>query len=272
MTTSSPAAPSPLRTAPITLKETVTHTARPTRTRRLLAVAALTMAGLLLGSAPAWAHLEVEPGTAEPGQMSTITFRVPNESATASTTKVEIQVPRSTPLATIRYGVRPGWTVKTTHTKLTTPVTQGNFTITDPITSVVYTATAGNGLPPGSYGDFSLTLGPLPNIKTLSFPSVQTYDNGDVVAWNEPTPPSGEEPEKPMPTLSIAAKPVPPDTRSATADAQAVATIAVVVAAAALVVAALAWRRRRSTPTGQVPDAEPAAASASSPTTPEGGR
>jgi uncharacterized protein YcnI len=241
-------------------RNTLPTNAHPRRIRRLLTVTALTVIGVLTGSSSAWAHLEVDPGTAAPGKTATITFRVPNESATASTTKVEIQIPQATPLATIRYGQKPGWTVKTTHTKLTTPVTQGNFTITDPITSVVYTATAGNGLPPGSYGDFSLTIGPLPDLEAIEFPSIQTYDNGDVVAWNEPTPPSGEEPEKPMPTLTITAEPAPVDNTSANADTKVLTTIALVIAAAALLVAALAWRRRLATPTPPNPVADPVGA------------
>lgn len=256
--------------APTQPKETMTHTAHPHRARRLIAVAALTLAGLLLGSAPAWAHLEVDPDTAEPGQMSTITFRVPNESPTASTTKVQIQIPASTPLATVRFRQTPGWTATAAATTLPTPVVQGNFTITKAVTAITFTAIAGNELAPGSYGDFSLTLGPLPDIKTLSFPSVQTYDNGDVVQWNQPTPASGEEPDNPMPTLTIAAAPAPKDTSSQTANSQAIAIAALVVAAAALLTAALSWRRRANAPTP--PNGEPDGAEHPAPTTAGGQR
>lgn len=119
---------------------------RPSRLRRLLTVTALTFLGLLAGSAPAWAHLEVDPGTAAPEEIATVTFRVPNESATASTTKVEIQIPSSTPLATVRFQQTPGWIAASTITKLTTPVAQGNFTITQAVTAITFAATEGNEL------------------------------------------------------------------------------------------------------------------------------
>lgn len=225
-------------------RTTLITTAHSRPIRRVLAVAALTFLGVLAGSQSAWAHLEIDPGSATPGENATITFRVPNESATASTTKIEIQIPAATPLASVRFKQAPGWTAAATTTKLPTPVVQGNFTITQATTAVTFTATKENELAPGSYGDFSLTLGPLPDVKTLSFPSIQTYDNGDVVQWNQPTPASGEEPDNPMPTLTVAAEPAPRDTTSDTANTRAITIAALIVAAAALVTAALAWRRR----------------------------
>ena len=38
------------------------------------------------------------------------------------------------------------------------------------------------------------------------FKGLQTYDNGDVVRWVEPTPAGGEEPEHPSPTLLVVGK------------------------------------------------------------------
>ncbi|GGM09264.1 YcnI family protein [Nakamurella endophytica] len=168
--------------------------------------AAATVVAVLVGSAsPAWAHLDIDPGVAAPGDTATLTFRVPNESATASTVMVQIQIPAATPLAQVRFEQTAGWTARADKTKLTQPVTQGNFTITEAVTSVTFTARDGNALPPGSYGDFSLTVGPLPNLPEMAFPAVQTYDNGDIVRWNQDVAASGEEPEFPTPTLVLRA-------------------------------------------------------------------
>jgi hypothetical protein len=43
-------------------------------------------------------------------------------------------------------------------------------------------------------------------VDELDMPAIQTYDNGKVVNWDQPTPPSGEEPEHPAPTVQLAAK------------------------------------------------------------------
>ena len=37
---------------------------------------------------------------------------------------------------------------------------------------------------------------------TVLLPATQTYSDGEVVRWDEPTPSSGEEPEHPAPALS----------------------------------------------------------------------
>jgi hypothetical protein len=37
----------------------------------------------------------------------------------------------------------------------------------------------------------------------MAFPAVQTYDDGDVVRWNQPTKEGADEPEHPAPTLML---------------------------------------------------------------------
>ena len=39
---------------------------------------------------------------------------------------------------------------------------------------------------------------------TVDFKALQTYNNGDIVRWIEPTPAGGEEPEHPAPVLTRA--------------------------------------------------------------------
>jgi hypothetical protein len=91
----------------------------------------------------------------------------------------------------------------------------------------------------------------------LVFPTTQTYNDGEVVQWDEPTPASGEEPEHPAPTLTVGpvATTTPATepsvaavaaTTSSGSDSTAtiLAAVSLVIAAAALVVAAVALRRR----------------------------
>jgi uncharacterized protein YcnI len=61
------------------------------------AVAALTLALAV----PAAAHVTVNPNTAVQGGYTKVTFRVPNESDAASTTKVEVNLPLDAPFASV---------------------------------------------------------------------------------------------------------------------------------------------------------------------------
>ncbi|MFC4148694.1 DUF1775 domain-containing protein, partial [Micromonospora mangrovi] len=73
--------------------------------RTVLARAATIAAGaaaLTLGLAgPAAAHVTVNPSTAVQGGWTKVSFRVPNETDTADTTKVEVNLPTATPIASV---------------------------------------------------------------------------------------------------------------------------------------------------------------------------
>jgi uncharacterized protein YcnI len=139
------------------------------------------------------------------GSFSALTFRVPNESDTASTVKLEVQLPTDTPFLYVSTKPLPGWTVKTTEAPLPEPVEAEGTKITKAVSTVVWTASPAAGVKPGEYQDFSISVGPLPKPGAIEIPAVQTYSDGKVVKWNEPTPASGEEPEYPVPTFVITA-------------------------------------------------------------------
>ncbi|HET9516776.1 MAG TPA: DUF1775 domain-containing protein, partial [Actinoplanes sp.] len=74
-------------------------------TRSLLVRAAAVLAGasvlsLALG-APASAHVSVTAAEATQGGYTKVSFRVPNESDSAATTKVEVHLPTTTPIASV---------------------------------------------------------------------------------------------------------------------------------------------------------------------------
>jgi uncharacterized protein YcnI len=164
------------------------------------AVAVAASAGL------ASAHVSVSSPDATPGGYGKLTFRVPNESDTASTVKIRVQFPTDTPLASLRTQPLPGWTATTTRTKLDPPVTDDDGTaITEAISVVEFTAVAGGGIGPGEFQEFSLAGGPFPDAESLTFPVVQQYSDGSESAWIEPTVDGQAEPEHPAPVLSLAA-------------------------------------------------------------------
>lgn len=170
----------------------------------LRALAAIAAGGALTLTAPlaASAHVRIDPDTAAPGGYSYVSFRVPTESATTSTVGLTIQLPTDTPFTSVSYQAVPGWTAKVTNGKLPRPVTIDGSTITTAPSSVTFTATNG-GIAPGQFGVFTLSLGIVPKTGQVMLPTTQTYSDGSVVKWDQPTPASGDEPANPAPTLYI---------------------------------------------------------------------
>lgn len=150
-------------------------------------------------AAPAAAHVTVSSTDASQGGYGMLTFRVPNESDTAATTKLTITLPSKTPLAHVTAQSKPGWKVTTDTTTFDAPVKVGDFELTEAVTSITWTATDG-GIPVGGFDTFAISGGPLPASQTLVLPATQTYDDGDVVAWDQ----TGDGAERPAPTLTLA--------------------------------------------------------------------
>ncbi|WP_033295980.1 YcnI family protein [Amycolatopsis jejuensis] len=177
--------------------------------RRAGVLAAVTVATGLLGAGVASAHVTANVYGEQPakGGYGTIFFRVPNEDAKLGTIKVEIDVKPEYGIGNIRTKPVPGWTAEVSKSTLPQPVTTASGTkITEAVTKVVWTAQAGTKIGATEFQEFQVSGGPLPaNVDQLEFPAIQTYEGGKVVEWNQPTPPSGEEPEHPAPTVKLAA-------------------------------------------------------------------
>jgi Domain of unkown function (DUF1775) len=57
---------------------------------------------------------------------------------------------------------------------------------------------------PGQFDEFEVSVGPLPDdADQILFPTLQTYQGGEVVRWIDEPLPSGEEPEHPAPALTL---------------------------------------------------------------------
>lgn len=167
--------------------------------------AALLAGGALALAAPlaASAHVRVNPAQAEAGSYTTLTFKVPNESATASTTSVTVDLPTDTPFTSVSYQPVPGWTTEVVTGALPEPVTSGSATLTEAPVSVTWTAVDGVGIADGQFQEFPISVGPVPDVGSIALPAHQSYSDGSVVDWDEATPASGEEPESPAPVLYV---------------------------------------------------------------------
>lgn len=209
--------------------------------------AALLTAGLVAVAAPASAHVSVGSDDATQGGFGVVTFRVPNESDSAATTTLTITLPPDAPFAFVSAQAKPGWTVSTQTEKLDDPVKNGDFEVTELTTTITWTAT-GDGIAPGEYDTFGLSGGPFPATDQLVLSATQTYDDGEVVAWDEEQ--AGDtEPEQPAPTLELAASGEADGTESADSSTGAIAltvAIAAAVAAAAALLVSVRQNRRRA--------------------------
>jgi uncharacterized protein YcnI len=186
------------------------------RLRATLVTAAVGVLGLLAtGTASAHVTVHADDPTSGASDVA-VTFRTPNEMDNASTTKLDVFFPTATPLLGVLVQPHPGWTGKSTLTKLATPVKTDDGTITEAVSEVVWTAdTAADGLQPGQSGDFVVTAGQLPDAKSLTFKALQTYSNGKIVRWIEVQAAGAAEPDNPAPTLDLAA--AAPDPGASTA-------------------------------------------------------
>lgn len=156
---------------------------RTTTVSRMLT--GLAAGALLALAAPlaASAHVSVTPDQAEAGSWTYVTFRVPNESPTASTVKLDVHLPADTPFTSVRYQPTAGWTGAAVKTTLPKPVKVDGNTISEATTAVSFTADAG-GIAPGQFQTFTLSLGPVPDTGHLVIPATQTYSDGTVVEWS----------------------------------------------------------------------------------------
>jgi uncharacterized protein YcnI len=171
----------------------------------VLAAALAALVASVVVATGASAHVTVSSDDAVAGGYGKLTFRVPNESDTASTVALRISVPADAAMASLQVQPVPGWTVSTTSAQLDEPVTVHGQEIGDHVSVVEFRADAGGGVAPGQFQEFSLSGGPFPDADSLSYPVVQTYSDGTESAWIEPTVDGEAEPESPAPVLSLTA-------------------------------------------------------------------
>lgn len=173
---------------------------------RIAAAGAVAASAVLVLSAPAFAHVTVNPeGTAAQGGYATVNFKVPNERDNASTTKLEVNFPTEHPLASVMPAPVDGWKIEVTKSKLAKPVELHGEKIDEAVSKVTWTAD-GKGIEPGYFQKFPLSIGALPeNTDELVFKAIQTYSNKDVVRWIEVPQKGQEEPETPTPVLALSA-------------------------------------------------------------------
>ena len=250
------------------------------RYRRALTFTPVVGVLVVAAATPAVGHVEVSSPNASPGEEGTLVFTVPNESESATSVELTVNLLQDTPFAEVSVRSKPGWTIKEQTDKLPQPVKVDGFTLSKAVSSVTWTAAKGHGIPVGEFDEFELSVGPFPDsTDPISFPAIQTYSDGEVVRWVQPAKPDGSEPEHPAPQLTLGqessagdpdgssatAEPSTPtesadatvtdtgttdsagtETRSSDSTARVLGAGALVLGAAGLIVAAIALRKSRS--------------------------
>lgn len=150
------------------------------------------------------AHVTVNPNTATPGSYATVNFRVPTESATASTVKLEVTLPTDTPLTSVLVQPVPGWTATVEKGALPAPVEVDGNTVSEAPLTIVWQADPGVGIGQDQFQIFSAVLGPVPDTGHLVLPAAQTYSDGEVVDWAAtPDEVAADDTLEPAPVLYI---------------------------------------------------------------------
>jgi uncharacterized protein YcnI len=220
-----------------------------------------TAAALLALPGVAQAHVTVQPGSAEGGGFSVVSFRVPNERDDASTTQLRVTLPQDQPIGSVQTTPVAGWKITTATRQLDKPIEMFGEQLDTVVSEVTWTATGG-GIRPGQFQDFDVSLGQLPESGKLVFNTLQTYSSGEKVNWNQVSADPSVEPEHPAPVLTITPAAAdhgtaPADaggqdqqvTPAAQSDTVANSTLPIVVSGAALVLSlvavSFAWRRNR---------------------------
>ncbi|MFF4356870.1 YcnI family protein [Streptomyces sp. NPDC001604] len=173
---------------------------------RLAATGALAASAVFVLSAPAFAHVTVQPeGTAAKGGYAVVDFKVPNERDDASTTKLEVSFPTDHPLASALPEPMDGWNIKVTKSKLAKPIEVHGKKISEAVSKITWTAD-GKGIGPGYFEKFPVSVGALPeDADELTFKALQTYSDNEVVRWIEVQKDGAQEPENPAPVLTLSA-------------------------------------------------------------------
>ena len=164
--------------------------------------------GLIAGGASAAnAHVTVNPDDTGANGYSHLTFNMPNESATAKTSKLDVRLPTDTPFTSVSVRQIDGWSAQVVTADLPKPVTVGGSTVTKAPSEIIWTANdEAHQIGPNQYQAFSISIGKLPPAGTkVVLSAAQTYTDGSVVNWTDSSEEGQPEPKHPAPSFTTTA-------------------------------------------------------------------
>ncbi|HTR88572.1 MAG TPA: YcnI family protein, partial [Solirubrobacteraceae bacterium] len=157
----------------------------------------------LVVPASAQAHISLHPNTIPAGAFATLDVRVPGEQEGAHVTRVDVLFPPG--FVGVDYENVPGWSTRVIESKLAAPVEEDGEKIDTEVSQIVWTWTGPLGkVDNGQFVNFPLSVA-IPEDaagKALEFRTVQSYSNGQVVHWIDPSLTA----EHPSPRVNITAR------------------------------------------------------------------
>jgi uncharacterized protein len=170
------------------------------RTTKIVALAAL---GALIAPAAAAAHISLHPNTVPSGALATLDVRVPGEQEGAHVTKVDILFPAG--FTSVAYENVPGWSAKVLTQKVSPPIQTSEGPVSEEVSQLIWTWTG----PLGIVNNNQFVLLPMSlalpdNLagQPLQFKTVQSYSNGQIVHWIDPSLGA----EHPAPRINVTGK------------------------------------------------------------------
>ncbi len=201
-------------------------------------IAAMTL--LLTGSA--FAHVVVKPAEVLTGAFHTFNTGVPNEKD-IPTVAVKLLIPEN--LQHVSPTVKPGWTISVEK------VGEGEDAVVKSITW------SGGSIPAGQRDDFTFSAKAPDKTGDLQWKAYQTYESGEIVAWDQDPSQKGED-TKPFSITKAAAKATNTNSAAATEDKKDSDNGAKTIGYAALAISFVALAVSTRKP-GTTPAATPAA-------------
>jgi uncharacterized protein YcnI len=163
------------------------------------------IAGTFAFAAPAAADVNVSPQQLARGGGAELTFTIPEERPGAYTTKVELDLPESTPVAEMYALSVDAWAPDTVMRKLDHPLDliHGSSATNEVPASMTWTYVA--DAPPATPKPFDLrvALGPMPQADQMAFTLVQTYSDGTVVRYADAPGANGEKADHPAAVVKL---------------------------------------------------------------------
>jgi LPXTG-motif cell wall-anchored protein len=156
-------------------------------TAKLLTAVFVATAALAAPTA-AQAHISLHPNTIPAGAFATLDVRVPGEQEGAYVRRVDVLFPQG--FTGVDYENVAGWQTRVIEAKLATPITADGETIDTEVSQIVWTWTGPLGkVANGQFVDFPLSLAIPARAagRALEFRTVQSYSNGQVVHWIDPS-------------------------------------------------------------------------------------
>ncbi len=164
---------------------------------------ALIVATVLIAPAGAEAHVSLHPNTIPAGAFATLDVRVPGEREGAHVKKVDTLLPPG--FTSVDYENVSGWSTRVIEAKLASPLKEDGETIDTEVSQVVWTWQGPAGrVGNGQFIDFPLSVA-IPSQaagRALEFKTVQTYSDGTVVHWIDPSLSA----EHPSPRINVTVK------------------------------------------------------------------